>query len=88
MRKSTKRVTRKMVNDALRARGRDESLREGSGLFLFWRGRSRELAFIVRDGEAYIDLTPDQWLKGFDDLLKGDKMIRKMKSSATKKSKK
>ncbi len=31
MEKTPNHVTRKMVNDALRARGRDESLREGEG---------------------------------------------------------
>jgi hypothetical protein len=37
-------VTRKMVNDALRERGRDESLREGEGYFYFGGGGE--------DGEA------------------------------------
>jgi hypothetical protein len=37
---NTNRATRKMVNDALRARGRDESLREGEGYFYFGGGEA------------------------------------------------
>jgi len=40
MDKSANRVTRKMVNDALRARGCDESLREGDGYFYFGGGEA------------------------------------------------
>jgi len=36
--KAKNRVPRKMVNDALRDRGRDESLREGDGYFCFGGG--------------------------------------------------
>ena len=34
------RVTRKMINDALWERGRDESLREGDGFFYFGGGEA------------------------------------------------
>lgn len=40
MEKKPNPVTRKMVNDALRARGRDESLREGEGFFYFGGGEA------------------------------------------------
>ena len=40
MEKKGNHVTRKMVNDALRARGRDESLRDGEGYFYFGGGEA------------------------------------------------
>jgi hypothetical protein len=40
MEKKPNRVTRKIVNDALRSRGRDESLREGEGFFYFGGGEA------------------------------------------------
>jgi hypothetical protein len=36
--RNTNRATRKIVNDALRARGRDESLYPGEGYFFFGGG--------------------------------------------------
>jgi hypothetical protein len=36
--RNTNRVTRKMINDALRARGREESLYPGEGYFYFGGG--------------------------------------------------
>lgn len=40
MDKNAKYVTRKMINDVLRARGRDESLYPGEGYFFFGGGEA------------------------------------------------
>jgi hypothetical protein len=55
VRPKTNRTTTKAVNDALRERGRDESLRRGgSPLFLFWRRRGRPLVIFKRDGVTIV----------------------------------
>ena len=63
------RVTRKMVNDALRARGRDESLREGNGYFYFGGGEAVNWLSSSVMVKRISDLTLDQWLSEFDKLL-------------------
>jgi hypothetical protein len=73
----TNRVTRKMINDKLRERGRDESLRPGGGYFHFGGGEAANwLANSVRV-ERVSDLTLEQWLEEFDKLLKIDKKLQK-----------
>jgi hypothetical protein len=72
-----KRVTRQMVNDALRVRRRDESLREGNGYFYFGGGEAVNwLSSSVRV-KKLSDLTLEQWLQEFDRLLTNDQKIRK-----------
>ena len=85
MKKADKRLTRKMVNDALRARGRDESLREGEGYFYFGGGEAVNWLSSTAMVRKISDLTLDQWLKEFDRLLEADKKLRKMKSANGKK---
>lgn len=73
----TNRVTRKMINDALRKRGRDESLRPGDGYFYFGGGEAIHwLSNSVRV-KRLSDLTLERWLEEFDKLLKIDKKLRK-----------
>lgn len=88
MKKTDHRVTRKLVNDALRERGRDESLREGEGYFYFGGGEAVNWLSSSVMVRKISDLTLEQWLKEFDKLLDADKKLRKMEASATKKSKK
>jgi hypothetical protein len=74
------RVTRKMVNDALQARGRDESLREGDGYFYFGGGEAvRWLSSSVMVRKIS-DLTLQQWMEEFEKLLKTNQQLeREMK---------
>jgi hypothetical protein len=73
------RVTRKMINDALRERGRDESLRPGNGYFYFGGGEAVNwLANSVQE-ERLSDLTLKQWLDEFEKLRKIDKKLHKRK---------
>lgn len=66
-----------MINDALRKRGRDESLRPGDGYFYFGgREAVNWLSNSVRV-KRLSDLTLEQWLEKFDELLKLDKKLHK-----------
>ena len=87
--RGAKRVTRKMVNDALRARGRDESLREGGGYFYFGGGEAVNWLSSSVMVKKISDLTLEEWLKEFDKLVATDKKVRKsMRAPAAKTSKK
>src|SRR5262249_29375497 len=70
------RVTCKMVNDALRARGRDESLREGDGYFYFGGGNAVHWLSSSVMVKRLNDLTLEQWLAEFDRLLDQDNKLR------------
>jgi hypothetical protein len=81
-------TTRKMVNDALRARGRDESLREGEGYFYFAGGEAVNWLSSSVMVKRISDLTLERWLKEFDSLLDRDKKVRReMANLAKRKSK-
>jgi hypothetical protein len=73
---TTKRLTRQMVNDALRTRGRDESLREGEGYFYFGGGDAVNWLSTSVMAKKLSDLTLEQWLEEFDKLLAKDKKLR------------
>ncbi len=73
------RVTRKMINDKLRERGRDESLRDGGGYFYFGGGEAVNWLTNSVKVQRVSDLTLEQWLEEFDKLLKLDKKLRKRK---------
>ena len=60
--KNTNRITRKMVDDALRARGRDESLRQGDGYFYFGGGEAVHWLSSVVPVRRLSELTVKQWL--------------------------
>jgi hypothetical protein len=77
------RVTRKMVNDALRARGRDESLREGEGYFYFGGGEAVNWLTSSVMVRRISDLTLEQWLKEFDSLLERNKKLERMERRKT-----
>jgi hypothetical protein len=72
-------VTRKMINDALRERGRDESLRPGDGYFYFGGGEAVYWLTNSVKVQRVSDLTLEQWLKEFDKLLKIDKKLHERK---------
>jgi hypothetical protein len=81
-------VTREMVNDALRARGRDESLREGEGYFYFGGGEAVNWLSSSVMVKRISDLTLEQWLKQFDSLLDREKKVqREMATLVKRKSK-
>jgi hypothetical protein len=61
MEKKRNHVTRKMVNDALRARGRDESLREGDGYFYFGGGEAVHWLSSSVVMRRISDLTLEEW---------------------------
>ena len=82
------RVTRKMVNDALRARGRDESLREGDGYFYFGGGEAVNWLMSSVMVRKISDLGLEEWLKEFDRLLEADRKLRKMAGPNMKKARK
>ena len=71
------RVTRKMVNDKLRERGRDESLRPGDGHFYFGGGEAVNWLANSVQVERLSDLTLKQWLNEFEKLRKLDKKLHK-----------
>ena len=71
-----KRVTRKMVNDALLARGRDESLRDGGGYFYFGGGEAVNWLVSSVMVKKISDLTLEECMKKFDELLAQDKKLR------------
>ena len=77
-----------MVNDALRARGCDESLRDGEGYFYFGGGEAVHWLSSSVMVRRISDLTLEQWLEKFDSLLEGEKKVRRqMVDLAKKKSK-
>ena len=82
--KKTNRVTRKMINDALRARGRDESLYPGEGYFFFGGGEAVHWLSSSVMVKKISDLTLDEWLAKFDDLLERDKKLRRRMASEEK----
>ena len=75
--KSDNRVTRKIVNDALRARGRDESLYPGEGYFFFGGGDAVHWLSSSVMVKRISDLSLEQWLAKFDELLERDQNLRK-----------
>lgn len=75
----TNRVTRKMINDALRERGREESLRPGDGYFYFGGGEAVNWLTNSVRVQRVSDLTLEEWLEEFDKLLKIDKKLHKWK---------
>jgi len=79
MRKYKTRVTRKVINDALRKRRRDESLRPGGGYFYFGGGEAVNWLTNSVRVQRLSDLTLEQWLEEFDKLLKIDKKLHKRK---------
>jgi hypothetical protein len=87
MEKKSNRVTRKMVNDALRASGRDDSLREGDGFFYFGGGEAVNWLTSSVMVKKIPDLALEQWLKTFDSLLERHKKLTSQ-MAATKKAKK
>jgi hypothetical protein len=89
MKEKRNHITRKMVNDALRARGRDESLREGEGYFYFGGGEAVNWLSSSVMVRRISDLTLEQWLKEFNSLLDRDKKVRwQMAAPGKQKSKK
>jgi len=78
-------VTRKMVNDALRERGRDESLREGEGYFYFGGGEAVNWLSPTVMVKKLSDLSLEEWLKEFDRILENEKKIQRSMSVAEKK---
>jgi hypothetical protein len=77
-----------MVNDALRARGRDESLREGEGYFYFGGGEAVNWLTSSVMVRRISDLTLEQWLKEFDSLLERNKKLERMERQTPIKKKK
>jgi hypothetical protein len=71
------RVTRKMINDSLRERGRDESLRPGDGYFYFGGGEAVNWLTNSVRVQRLSDLTLERWLEEFDKLVNIDKKIHK-----------
>jgi hypothetical protein len=87
--KDKPRITRKMVNDALRDRGRDESLREGGGYFYFGGGDAVNWLSSSVMVRRISDLTLEQWMKEFDKLLAQENKLRqKMATTPHKKARK
>lgn len=79
------RITRKIINDALLKRGRDESLREGDGYFYFGGGEAVNWLTTTVRVRKLSDLTLQQWLAEFDKLLTQDKKLRKSVKAEKKK---
>jgi hypothetical protein len=88
MAQKSNRVTRKMVNDALRARGRDESLYPGVGYFYFGGGDAVHWLSTSVMVKKISDLTLDQWLAKFVELLDRERKLRRMASGKIDKPKK
>jgi hypothetical protein len=74
-----------MVNDTLRARGRDESLREGEGYFYFGGGEAVNWLSSSVMVRRISDLKLEQWLEKFDSLLERDKKVRRQMADLAKK---
>jgi hypothetical protein len=81
------RVTRKMVNGALRSRGRDESLREGDGYFYFGGGEAVNWLTSSVMVRRISDLTLEQWLREFDSLLERNNKLERMEQRTPTKRK-
>jgi hypothetical protein len=81
------RVTRKMINDALRARGRDESLYPGDGYFYFGGGDAVHWLSSSVMVKRLSDLTLEQWFAKFDELLEREKKLRQMLPTKNEKPK-
>jgi hypothetical protein len=81
--KKPNRVTRKMVNDALPARGRDESLYPGDGYFFFGGGDAIHWLSSSVMVKKISELTLDEWLARFDELLERDSKLRSQINSVT-----
>jgi hypothetical protein len=77
-------ITRKIVNYALRARGRDESLREGDGYFYFGGGDAVNWLSTTVPVKRLSDLTVEQWLAEFDKLRQRENTLRKQMPKAPK----
>jgi hypothetical protein len=75
--RQTNRVTRKMTNDKLRERGRDESLRQGNAFFYFGGGEAVNWITNSIRVERVSDLTLEQWLEEFYKLMNIDKKLHK-----------
>lgn len=75
-----------MVNDALSARGRDESLYPGEGYFFFGGGHAVHWLSSSVMVKRISDLTLDQWLGKFDELLERDKKLKSQMKSIENKS--
>ncbi len=69
-----------MISDALRKRGRDESLRPGDGYFYFGGGEAVNWLTNSVRVQRLSDLTLEQWLGEFDKLLKLDKQLHQRKT--------
>ena len=80
---NTNRVTRKMVNEALRSRGRDENLYPGEGYFFFGGGDAVHWLSSSVMVKKISDLTLDEWLAKFDELLERDKKLRSQMDSVS-----
>lgn len=83
--KNPERVTRKVVNDALRSRGRDESLREGEGYFYFGGGEAVHWLTSSVMVRRISDLTLEEWLNEFDSLLQRNKKLERMERESSPK---
>jgi hypothetical protein len=71
-------TTAKAVNDALRGRGRDESLRRGGPHYFYFGGGEVVHWFSSSVMVSRLsDLTVMQWLQEFDKLLANEKKLRK-----------
>ena len=77
-------VTRKMVNDALRERGRDESLREGEGYFYFGGGEAVHWLSPTVMVKKLSDLSLQEWMREFDRILENEKKIQRSMSGTEK----
>jgi hypothetical protein len=88
MKEKRNHITRKMVNDALRVRGRDESLREGEGYFCFGGGEAVNWLSSSVMVKRISGLTLEQWLREFDSLLGRDKKVRRQMAAPVKKKSK
>jgi len=86
-RETVKRVTRQMVHDALRDRGRDESLREGEGYFYFGGEEAVNWLSNTVRVRKLSELTLVQWLAEFDKLVETNKKLERSMVPAKKKSK-
>ena len=71
-----------MINDALRARGRDESLYPGDGYFYFGGGEAVHWLSSSVMVKHLSDLTLEQWLAEFDKLLERERTLRRQMADA------
>jgi hypothetical protein len=71
-----------MINDALRARGRDESLYPGDGYFYFGGGDAVHWLSSSVMVKHLSDLTLEQWLAEFDSLLQRQKALEQQMAAA------